>query len=436
MNSRNKTLWIYLLPVLIGNCSYIIQKITNGIFIGNGINADALGAMNIAYPYTLAVYAIFTLLSIGGVTIAGIRIGRGDIIGANQVFMHACGGIFLLAAVLTAVGLVFANQIAIVLGSNATYQAMVVEYLRVYSLFLIPSGLWTALSFFCSIDGDPGRSGAASVVYTISCVFFDWVFLIILRLGIVGAAFSLGVATLISDVILLSHFFPQKGALRFAPFQLQLSLYRKIAARGMPEMISQFAIPVLTILMNRMLITQLGDSAVNAFSIISYVTSMFTFLFSGMVNGMQPLFGRSFGAGAKDDLRYYFHRGLCISLLLNTAVYVIIVLLAPLICEMFRADAATTKVVLSALPKYSLYALFGCLNVMLASYLYSTKRTRDALIINICRSFLFCSFSVCLMPVVLGSWAIWYAVPATEALTLAVALGLMAKNKKQESAVG
>lgn len=429
MNSKRMNLIFYLLPSVLGNCSYFLYKICNGVFVGQGISADALGAMNLAYPIVLIAYAVFTLIAIGGVTIAVIRLGQENVAGANQVFMHALAGTLVASTLLTILGYIFADAIAVFLGANATYHSMVVDYLRCYCIFLIPTALFTVLSGFCRNDGAPGLSSAATVVYTVINIVGDWLFLVILGKGIRGAVYSAGIAAIVSDIMMIPHFCGKRGELKMCAFQFRPAILGEILGRGMPEMVSQFFVPVTTLSMNRVLVVHWGDSAVNAFSIISYVTSLFTNLSSGMVGGLQPLFGRSYGAKDYEGLRYYFRNGLSITAVCNGVVFLFIVLLGPQICNLFGADAATYEVTLSALPKYATAYLFAGLSIVCSSYLYSIRLTRQALILNICRCLVLNSLLVFGLTYVFGKEIVWYVIPIAELLSLVIGVFIISRRK-------
>ena len=76
-------------------------------------------------------------------------------------------------------------------------------------------------------------------------------------------AIATGVSQTVTMLILLFHFILKRGHLRIRRFQPQPALFQKVAMRGLPECIAQFAIPITTLWMNKVLITQVGDIAVN-----------------------------------------------------------------------------------------------------------------------------------------------------------------------------
>ena len=51
MDSRKKKLTQYVVPTILGNCAYFLFTIIDGIFVGQGVGTDALGAVNLVWPF-------------------------------------------------------------------------------------------------------------------------------------------------------------------------------------------------------------------------------------------------------------------------------------------------------------------------------------------------------------------------------------------------
>ncbi|MDR2089357.1 MAG: hypothetical protein LBP73_08380 [Clostridiales Family XIII bacterium] len=131
--------------------------------MGRGVGPDALGAINIAMPFVLFMGALCTLMTVGGITITAIRLGRGDEKGANDAFRHAALLASLVAALLMAAGLGFPRQMAALMGANGTFLDMTADYIFYYSAFSLPVACAFILQGFVRNDGSPGLVGAAVV---------------------------------------------------------------------------------------------------------------------------------------------------------------------------------------------------------------------------------------------------------------------------------
>lgn len=429
-SSRRKTLLHYVLPATLTNTCIFLFTIVDGIFVGRGVGTQALGAVNIAIPFTMICMALFMLTSIGGVTVTAIRLGRGDKKGANQAFMHAFSATAVAAAVLSAAGVFFTVPIARLLGADDAYLPLVKDYLFWYSLFVIPSGLSVNLQSFCRNDGSPGLVGGATAVGTAFNIFADWLFVFPLKMGLMGAALATGISQVITLVIVLTHFLRKKGDLRLRGFQPDGRLYRKVLYRGLPDMIAQFATPVTTVCMNRVLLAHIGDIGVNAFSIISYVASFTMSVLFGSSEGLQPLFGQSYGAKNEGDLNYYFRAGTLISLIGSAVVVALTVLLDRSICTLFGADPQTLEFTIACMPKYAWGFVVAGLNILISAYFYSTKRSRQAIILNVARSLVVNIVIILGLPVLLGSGIVWYTFGIYEAVVLVLAVALLKSSEK------
>ncbi len=430
MTEQKRKLKKYIVPAMVSNAAFYVLTIVDGIFVGNGVGTDALGAVNLAFPFVMVIGALSSLFAIGGVAVAAVRLGRGDDEGANQAFMHSALANLIVFSILSVFGMLFADKLASLLGADSqTYHQMATDYIFNYSLFLIPAGLYNCFGTFCRNDGNPRLSTLAAIVCTVSNIFGDWLLIYPLQKGVGGAAFATGAAQVFAVIVLLPHYLKRKGKLHFSKFKVQISLFKKIVLRGLPEMISQFAAPVTTFSMNRIL-TGISDPNVNAYSVISYVGSLFASLMYGLSGGIQPLFGQSYGAKEDDDLKFFLKQGLLIGFVGALAVWGLMFFLGKPACILFDADASAVDIVIKSLPKYCLNFVFATESAILASYLFSTKRTKQATVLNISRSLLFNSLCINLLPLVFGAEFVWYTTAVAEAICLMIAIVLWKTSER------
>ncbi len=73
-NQRARKVANYVIPTVLSQCAFFLFTIVDGVFVGNGVGTDALGAVNLAMPFIMVIGAAFMLTTIGGVTVAAIRL--------------------------------------------------------------------------------------------------------------------------------------------------------------------------------------------------------------------------------------------------------------------------------------------------------------------------------------------------------------------------
>lgn len=94
------------------------------------------------------------------------------------------------------------------------------------------------------------------------------------------------------------------------------------------------------------------------------------------------------------------------------------------ICILFGANDAAIEIVKLSLPKYCLNYVFAACSSVIGAYLFSTKRTPYAIVLNICRSLVFNSLCINILPRLFGYDFVWYTVAVAEGICLAIALTL------------
>ncbi len=427
---RRKTLVKYVIPSILSNACIFLFTIIDGVFVGQGIGSDALGAVNIAMPMVMIATAINMLTSIGGCAIAAIRLDQNDKEGANQAFLHSLTANIVLAAIITLVCMLLTEPLSTFLGADAFYLPMVKEYVFWWGLFAIPSALSVNFQFFCRNDGSPMLVMVATVASTVLNIFLDWLFVFPMQLGVMGAAIATGISQTASWLIVAIHFICRKGDLRIHFYKPQLGMFVQVIFFGLPEMIAQFATPVTTICLNTVIVANLGEVGVNAFAVISYVASLAISVFSGAAEGLQPLFGQTYGAKEETDMKWYFRSGMLISFLGSIVIVGLCVLFGRPICSLFGADAETLEYTLQYLPQYAWAFIVVGLNTMISAYLYSTERSGYAIPLNICRAFIFNTLIIRGLPALAGDGIIWFTYGISECAVLVLAVILLKVSER------
>lgn len=178
------------------------------------------------------------------------------------------------------------------------------------------------------------------------------------------------------------------------------------------------------------MLAKVGNIGVNAFSIIGYVASFSVAIFFGTAEGLQPMFGQCYGAKNERDLKFYFRAGLIINFVGSVIIYILLFFVGGPVCRLFGADTQTLDYTVLSMPKYAWGFSVMALNTIISAYLYSTKRSTQAIIMNVLRSFVFNLAVIILLPEIFGAAAVWYTFGVYELLVLAAALILLKSSEK------
>ena len=372
-NNRQKELLNYILPSAGALCVTYLYNIADGIFVGRGISAMALAAVNITVPFITALVALSTLFAMGGSTVIAIRLGRKDTKGANNAFMCAFLLTLVLSVILMLTGMIFPEQISRLCGGSDNILPLAKEYLFYYTAFSVPFLLSSCFAVFVRNDGAPRLAFAGMCTGAVLNIFLDWLFIFPLKMGLKGAAIASGLGQVFAFIILLSHFIFKKGDLRIKFYVPDLSLIGKIFNRGIPEFLTQLNTPVTALCYNWVLLKTLGDVGVAAFSILSFIYAFAYAILSGTAQGLQPLWGKLFGENNKEGLKQYLNSGIKINLAASVVMVVFLIIFNRQAVEIFTKDAGLINMASGALPVFLVFFLFMALNLIYTAYFYSTK---------------------------------------------------------------
>ncbi len=430
MRDQAKKLIRYILPSILSMVSIFLFSIVDGIFVGHGVGINAVGAINISFPFIMFFSGTTMLTTIGGLTITAIRIGRKDFEGANQVFTLSLALNAAISTVLCLLGTIFTGPLARALGSTDTFYPLVKEYIFWYSVFIIPSCLNSAFLGFARNDGVPGLVSILTISSSVLNIVGDYILIFPLHMGLTGAAVATGAAQTLSLFCILFHFLLKRGKLRLVRLQIDPHLVLNMFKRGMPECVAQFGTPVTMVLTNIMLARYLGDNALNAYSLLMYIATFSASIFIGASEGLQPLFGNSYGEENEQDLRYYLKAGICISVGGGMLVNCILLFSGPSVSLLFNANEAVLAIFTKHMPKYLVSILLEAVTVTISAFLYSTTRSKAALTIHVLRAFVVDTAVILLIPSILGPQNLWFAPLIIETIIMATAIVLLFTNTR------
>ena len=333
--------------------------VVDGIFVGRGVGADGLAAVNLALPFVSLLTAVTMMITMGGATLTSICFGKGEKEKANNHFNFSMLLIVFFALFLSVSSLLFSDQIASALGATDTLLENTSNYIKYYVSFGVFFSGSMALSAFIRNDGNPKLAFWGMIVGAVSNIFLDWLFIFPLNLGVTGAAIASGLGQVFACLTLSLHFVNKKGVLKIAKPIKQKGIIREITNVGLPEFITQMSQPISILAYNTLVLKFYGEIGVSAFAVISYILVVVIGVFIGLAQGIQPLISQSFGEENTEKQNFFLKKGLTLNVALSISVYLIMVVFGKNIISVFSADPALINIAYSCIIVYGLSFVFA-----------------------------------------------------------------------------
>jgi Na+-driven multidrug efflux pump len=263
-------------------------------------------------------------------------------------------------------------------------------------------------------------------------IIFDYLFIVVMGMGISGAAYGTIVGFISQTAIGISYFtFKRKGTLYFVKPSKNLRVVFKSCYNGIAEFIGNLAISITTFLFNIEMMKLIGVDGVAAITIVLYAEFILTSIFYGYASGVAPVFSYNYGSKNITQLKNIFKISMLFVLSSSVIIFLLSIPASPYIIDIFARE--NSKVFYIAVKGFFIFAVsffFTGTNIFSASMFTAFSNGKIAAIIMLLRTFVFLSLAILLLPLVLGVNGVWLSIPAAEFLSMIVSVFYFIKFKK------
>lgn len=285
------------IPGIIGMLVISLYSFVDAIFVGRYVGDKALGAISIAYAFTLINNGIAVLVGIGSASVLSRAVGRKD----QKTIDSVMGNVFvltlLMSSAVTVLGCIFAPQLLHVVRAEGEMHELGVKYLRIVYLGSIFVNFGQAANMVMRGEGKMALAMAIMGSGAVLNIVLDALFIIVFKQGIEGAAIATVISQAVFALATFFYFLCFSKNVKFKSFKLEKSLVGETFAVGMSAMFMQ----VLSLVQQTVMYSTLKkyggeDQVILMGAFFRYMMLAFIPLW-GLSQGFQPFAGTNFGAG-------------------------------------------------------------------------------------------------------------------------------------------
>jgi putative MATE family efflux protein len=338
-----------------------------------------------------------------------------------------------VAITITILGSIFIKPIVYLLGATDSIAPYAIEYGRIIFLGAITS---TGYSAIIRADGNTRYSTAIWVIPVTTNAVLCWLFIMVMGLGVSGAALATVAGQTVSALMSVYFFFFRKNR----SYQIKAAYFKKpdwpiireVLIIGLPSFLKSISSSLVVIVTNNLLKMIGGDSALGVYAIIGKLYSALAIPQMGIVQGMQPLVGYNFGQKRFERVRKTVTLSLVTTVIYGLLVCSLCLLIPATLISVLSKESIIISEGQTALRILSLsYPLSG-MAIMVAAYFQSVGKAKDALIL-ILGGIIFVKLPVLLLASRLFALnGIWASEAVSELILCVVAL-LMLRNYQEKT---
>lgn len=435
LEEKVKPLYLRYLSAAFGSALISsIYGVVDMAMVGQYHGPDGTAALAVVAPVWNVIYSLGLLTGIGGSVIFSLKKGMnrdGRKGNGNQYFTSSLILSVFLAVLSTAAVFLFEDQILTFFGADESLLYLAENYLRpiryVFPVFLFNQ----MLASFLRNDNNPSLAAAAVLSGGIFNVFGDWFFVFPCDMGMYGAGLATAAGSVISLIIMLTHFFNKKCTLRLERPSRTLHQASRIVVTGFSTFFIDVAMGILTILFNRQIMRYLGPSALAVYGPVINVSTFVQCSAYSVGQASQPIISTAYGAGRSDRIKETLKYSLITAFIFAAFWTTLSESVPNLYIRIFMDPTDEILTIAPAIIRtYALSFVLLPFNIYSTYYFQAIMKSRVSMTVSVMRGLVISGALILTLPLLLPASSIWLSMPLTELIT---AVYVAAEMKKYTS---
>jgi putative MATE family efflux protein len=406
-------------PAFLGMFVQTLYNTVNTIFVGHYVGTEAIAGLSIVFPLQMFTMGFGTMVGVGGLSVISRSIGEGN----NARAEHALGNCFTACIALSIAVMIiilpFINFWLRLIGASDAVLPYARGYLSIILYGSVFNILSVALLALVRAEGNTRIPMISMILASVLSIILSAFFIIVLRMGVEGAAMATVTSQIVSMLFLLSYYLRGKSYLNVhrKNFVPDLKILKPMFAIGIASFFQTIASSISSMIVLHSVVRYGGDIALSAFGIIQRLMMISNLPAMTIGQGLQPILGFNYGARRYKLAIKSIYMAYLSSTILSTILFIFVYMYPGPLVQIFRNDpdliamgAYAAKLAFLALPLMGL--------VMVSQMIFQALgRAAQAFIAAIVRPIVF------LIPIVLifsKAWeldGVFLSIPAADVLT-------------------
>ena len=340
-----KQILIFFFPILLGAFFQQMYFTADTIIVGRFVGTQALAAVGSTGALVNLINGFFLGLSSGATVILSQFFGANDRSGVEEAVHSGCLLALILGLITTALGIGTGPWVLRLIRTPENCLEDATLYVRIYFLGAVASMVYNMGSGILRAMGDSRRPLTFLVVTCFSNIALDLFFVVVLKMGIGGAAIATALAQYISALLVIAALrkLPEDIRLHFGKLRMNPLLLRRILMIGIPAGL-QFVMFDLSNLLVQSGVNSFGDVTMAAWAAYSKADSLTWMTCGAFGVAVTTFVGQNFGAQKYRRIRQSVRVCMGMSVVVIGAIAALELVFREFILGFFTTDAEVIRV--------------------------------------------------------------------------------------------
>ena len=445
----------YAIPCIISLLVGALYNIVDQIFIANASYLGSYGnaANTVVFPLTVVALAIAVMVGDGCCAFVSMALGRKE---SNKAKRSVGNAVVLTVAgsvILTALYLIFANQIIAMFGGTVNEETF--RHSQEYFFYItlgIPFYMFgQAMNPVIRADGNPKFAMASTLAGAVINIILDPIFIFCFKWGMMGAAVATVIGQVVTAILAVWYIVHMKTVKPSRKdFALQWNICGRMLLLGITSFLSQISLVAAMAAINNMLrkygaqdpIFKQEQYAQIPMAVVGIVMKFFQIVISivvGMAAGCIPIIGYNMGAEKKLRVKELFTKLLVAVALVGAVALVLAEGFPHQLIAIFGAKNESvyyTEFAIKAFRIYLCMMILACVNKACFIFLQAVGKALSSTMLSMFREVVFGVGFALLLPVFFGLDGVLYSMPVSDILTFIISAIIIVKTYKELNTKG
>lgn len=423
----------FVLPSIAMMIFTSIYGVVDGFFVSNFVGKIPFAAVNLIMPFLMILGTIGFMLGTGGSALVSKLLGEKKVDKAQEIFSMLVYIGIIAGCILTCIGWIFIEPIAVLLGAEGDMIGYCVLYGRIILAALPAYMLQNMFQSFLVTAEKPNVGLGVTILAGVTNMILDALFMAVFKWGVAGAAIATAISQCVGGLVPLLFFARENSSvLRLVKAKLDVSALVKTCTNGSSELVSNISMSLVSMLYNMQLLKYAGEDGVAAYGVIMYVNFIFIAIFLGYSIGTAPIIGYNYGAENHKELKNVFKKSMILISLTSVVLTCAAMFLATPLAKVFVGyDAALLEMTVGAFKIYALSFLLCGFGIYGSALFTALNDGVISAVISFLRTIVFQVLAILIMPLIWELNGIWYSVFVAEVAATIVAFFFIIKMRKK-----
>lgn len=339
-----KQLLLFFFPILIGTFFQQLYNTVDTIIVGQYVGTNALAAVGSTGNLTNLIINFFVGLSSGATVVIAQYYGANNTQKVKRT-VHTSIAMSIVCGILMMIfGLCFSYQCLKMIGVPDHILNDSSLYMKLYFLGMLPGVIYNIGAGILRAIGDSKTPLYYLVVCSFVNVFFDYIFVVYMQIGIAGAAIATVIAQLVCAILVIIKLMRTNDCYRFIlkDISFDIAILKRIVKIGVPSGIQSTMYSIANIVLQTH-INAFGTNMIAAWAVYVKIDALFWMVMSAFGAAITTFVGQNFGAGLYDRVKQSMKVSLIMSIVSALMMSAFLWIAGDFICTLFSTDVKIIK---------------------------------------------------------------------------------------------